>query len=438
MNEVLLRARGRDGGPASLDEYRAAGGYQVVSRMLKDLKPDDMIQTVKDSGLRGRGGAGFPSGMKWSFVPRGEKWDGGPKYLLCNADEMEPGTFKDRVIFDINPHILIEGMILAGYGMEMTEGFVFIRREYFRQADDFEKALDEARRAGMLGRNIGGTSFSFDIHVHRSGGRYICGEETALINAFEGRRANPRAKPPFPATKGLWGRPTTVHNVETLSCVPGIVEHGADWFKKLAANPEGAGTKLFGGSGALEAPKCIERPIGTPLRKLIEEMGGIRGGRKLLAVIPGGASTSFLTAEHLDVPMDFTPVEKLGSRLGTGTFIVFSEDDCPVKGTLNLQRFFARESCGWCTPCREGLPYGVSLLEKIECGQGSPGDIDLLDELYRFIGPNSFCALAGGAAEPIRGLIAHFRSILEEHVTHKGCPFARSSRAAKAGEAIHA
>ena len=432
MNEVLLRAKGRNGAPATLAEYRAAGGYVALPRALKDMKPEEMIQTVKDSGLRGRGGAGFPAGLKWSFVPRGEKADGGPKYLLCNADEMEPGTFKDRYIFDLNPHILIEGIVLAAYAMEMTEGFVFIRREYFRQADDFDKALGEARQAGFLGANIAGGRYSFDIHVHRSGGRYICGEETGLISACEGRRANPRAKPPFPATKGLWGRPSTVHNVETLSCVPGIVEHGAQWFKSLAATPEGAGTKLFGGSGALESPKCIERPIGTPLRKLVEEMGGVRGGRKLLAVIPGGASTSFLTPEHLDIPMDFTAVEKAGSRLGTGTFIVFSEDDCPVKGTLNLQRFFARESCGWCTPCRDGLPYVVSILERIESGRGSLGDLDLLEEVYRVIGPNSFCALATGAVEPIRGLLTHFRAILEEHVAAKGCPFA-SRR-----EAVHA
>jgi NADH-quinone oxidoreductase subunit F len=432
MNDVLLKARGRNGTPASLDEYRASGGYAGLPRVLRDMKSDELIQIIKDSGLRGRGGAGFPSGMKWSFVPRGAQWDGGPKYLLCNADEMEPGTFKDRVLFDHNPHVLIEGMILAAFGMEMTEGFVFIRREYFPQTDDFERALDEARHAGFLGKNLLGSKFSFDIHVHRSGGRYICGEETALINAFEGKRAHPRSKPPFPATKGLWGRPTTVHNVETLACVPGIAANGAEWFKKLAANPEGAGTKLFGGSGALERPACIERPIGTPLRQLIDEMGGVKDGKKLLTVIPGGASTAFLTADQIDVPMDFAPVEKLGSRLGTGTFIVFSEDDCPVKGTLNLQRFFARESCGFCTPCRDGLPMGVEILERIERGQGAKADIDQLDELYQFIGPNSFCALAPGAAEPIKGLIRHFRGLMEEHVTGRGCPF-KGSR-----EAIHA
>ncbi len=432
MTDVLLKAKAKDGRPASLGAYQETGGYAALSRALKDMKSDELIELAKLSGLRGRGGAGFPSGTKWSFVPRGDKWDGGPKYLLCNADEMEPGTFKDRVLFEQNPHILIEGMTLAAYAMEMTEGFVFIRREYFRQADELESALADARRAGLLGEKILGGKFSFDIHVHRSGGRYICGEETALINAFEGKRANPRAKPPFPATKGLWGRPTTVHNVETLANVPGIVANGADWFKQLAAVPEGAGTKLFGGSGALERPMCVERPMGTTLRSLIDEMGGVKGGKKLLTVIPGGASTAFITADQIDVPMGFTSVEKIGSRLGTGTFIVFSEDDCPVKGTLNLQRFFARESCGFCTPCRDGLPFGVEILERLEHGTGSLSDIDLLEQLYAFIGPNSFCALAAGAAEPIKGLIRHFRPLLEEHVSARGCPFAHSH------EAVHA
>jgi NADH-quinone oxidoreductase subunit F len=431
MNEVILRARRKDGQPASLDDYRAAGGYAALARVA-DLKPDDLIQQMKDSGLRGRGGAGFPSGMKWSFVPRGAKSDGGPKYLMCNCDEMEPGTFKDRIILEVNPHALIEGMVLAARGMEMTEGFVFVRREYFRQADDLERALEQARGAGMLGSNIAGSGFSFDIHVHRSGGRYICGEETALLNAFEGKRAQPRSKPPFPATHGLWGRPTTVHNVETLACVPGIVEHGPQWFKGLAANPEGAGTKLYGGSGSVERPMCVERPIGTTLRQLLDEMGGVRGGKKLLGVIPGGASTAFMTPEHLDVPMDYAPLEKIGTRLGTGTFIVFSEDDCPLKGTLNLQRFFARESCGFCTPCRDGLPYGVWLLENLEQGEGTLEDIQRVGELYHYIGPNSFCAHAAGAAEPIKGLLRHFMPILEEHVSSKGCPFAARAEVAYA------
>jgi NADH-quinone oxidoreductase subunit F len=378
---------------------------------------------IKDSGLRGRGGAGFPSGLKWSFVPTGDKHDGGPKYLVCNFDEMEPGTFKDRVIAENNPHVLIEGMILAAYAMEMTDGFIFIRREYFPQARALETAIDEARRAGYLGNGVAGTKWSYDILVHRSGGRYICGEETALLNAFEGRRAQPRAKPPFPATKGLWGRPTTVHNVETLACVPGIVRNGAAWFKGLAKNPEGAGTKLYGGSGSIERPMCIERPIGTTLRELMAEMGGVRDGKKLLGVIPGGASTSFLTPEHLDVPLDFEPVAKVGSRLGTGTFIVFSEDDCPVRGVLNLQKFFARESCGFCTPCRDGLPFGVAILDRIENGRGTMADLDWLDDLYREIGPNSFCAHAAGAAEPVKGLYAHFRHVLEDHVRNGRCTF---------------
>jgi NADH-quinone oxidoreductase subunit F len=434
MTQVLLAARGKNGAPASLDEYRAADGYQALERALKDMKPADLVQMAKDSGLRGRGGAGFPSGMKWSFVATGEKADGGPKYLVVNADEMEPGTFKDRVMIERNPHILIEGILLAAYGMEMTDGFVFIRREYFKQADILERAIAEARAAGILGSSVMGRKWTFDIMVHRSGGRYICGEETALLNAFEGRKAQPRAKPPFPAVRGLWGRPTTVHNVETLGCVPGIVRNGAAWFKGLARNPEGAGTKLYGGSGALERPMCIERPIGTTLRELMAEMGGVKGGKKLLGVIPGGASTAFLTPEHLDVPLDFDPVARVGSRLGTGTFIVFSEDDCPVHGTLNLQRFFARESCGFCTPCRDGLPYGVSILERIENGAGSMQDLEWLDHLYRTIGPNSFCALAAGAAEPVKGLYQHFRPILEEHVKLGRCPFPK--RAAR--EVAHA
>lgn len=430
MADVILRARGADGAPASLAGHRDAGGYAALDA-LGAMKPGEMIQRVKDSGLRGRGGAGFPAGTKWSFVPRGEKNDGGPRYLVCNADEMEPGTFKDRVIFDTNPHVLIEGMILAAYAQEMTEGFVFIRREYFGQYDALQHALDEARRARLLGENIGGSGFDFDIHVHRSGGRYICGEETALLNAFEGRRPIPRAKPPYPATRGLWGRPTTVHNVETLACVPGIVANGAKWFKDLAKNPEGAGTKLYGGSGAVERPRCIERPIGTTLRELLDEMGGVRGGAGFMGAIPGGASTAFITGEHLDVPLDYDPLEKVQTRLGTGTFIVFSENDCPVRGTLNLQRFFARESCGFCTPCRDGLPFGVRLLQRIEAGEGSIADLDLLEAHYEDIGPNSFCAHAAGAAEPVKGLFRHFRQVLEAHVQGGACPFTPE-------EALHA
>jgi NADH-quinone oxidoreductase subunit F len=420
--DVLLAARGRDGAAATLREYRDAGGYEALAA-LRDMAPADLIQRVRDSGLRGRGGAGFPSSVKWSSVPVGEQWDGGPKYLVCNADEMEPGTFKDRVLIEKNPHILIEGMILAGWAQGMSEGFIFIRREYFIPYDILERAIGEAREAGLLGTNVGGHGYAFDIHVHRSGGRYICGEETALLNAFEGRRPTPRAKPPYPAQRGLWGRPTTVHNVETLACVPGIARHGGEWFRKLALNPEGAGTKLYGGSGSIERPLLVERPIGTTLRSLLDEMGGVRGGRALLGVIPGGASTAFITPEHLDVPLDFDPLAKIGSRLGTGTFIVFSEDDCPVRGTLNLQRFFARESCGWCTPCRDGLPYGVWMLERFETGQATAEDLEALDRLYAEIGPNSFCAHAAGAAEPVKGLYAHFRPILEEHVRLGRCPY---------------
>ncbi|HET7224519.1 MAG TPA: NADH-quinone oxidoreductase subunit NuoF [Candidatus Eisenbacteria bacterium] len=425
MPPVLLAARADAGHAATLASYRDAGGYRALDTALRQRTPEELIQQVKDSGLRGRGGAGFPSGAKWGFMLAPEGRDGGGRYLVCNADEMEPGTFKDRVILEQNPHVLIEGMAIASYAMSMTDAFIFVRREYFEQTRRLEAALAEARDAKLLGANILGTEFSLDIHVHRSGGRYICGEETALLNAFEGRRANPRAKPPYPAVSGLWGRPTTVHNVETLACVPGVVEHGAAWFKGLAKNPEGAGTKLYGGSGAVEHPQLIERPIGTTLRELLGEMGGVKGGRKLLGVIPGGASTAFITPEHLDTPMDFDPLVKVGTRLGTGTFIVLSENDCPVKATLNLQRFFARESCGFCTPCRDGLPYGVDLLARLERGEAQREDLDRIDHLFQIIGPNSFCALAAGAAEPVKGLYAHFRDILEAHVTGRGCPFGR-------------
>jgi NADH-quinone oxidoreductase subunit F len=423
VDPVLLAANRDPARAASLGEYRDAGGYRALERVLREVKPEELIQIAKDSGLRGRGGAGFASGAKWSFMLDPQGRDGGPRYLVCNADEMEPGTFKDRVLIERNPHALIEGMVLASWAMSMTEAFVFIRREYFEPARRLEAALEEARRAGLLGERILGGAFSLDIHIHRSGGRYICGEETALLNAFEGRRANPRSKPPYPATHGLWGRPTTVHNVETLACVPSIADRGAAWFKGLARNPEGAGPKLYGGSGAVERPACLERPIGTPLRELLADMGGVRGGKSLLGVIPGGASTPFLTADHLDVPMDFDPLVHAGSRLGTGTFIVLSEDDCPVRATLNLQRFFARESCGFCTPCREGLPFGVRLLEDLEEGRATRAQMDLIAHLYETIGPNSFCAHAAGAAEPVKGLYQHFRDILEAHVEGHGCPF---------------
>jgi NADH-quinone oxidoreductase subunit F len=433
MEPVLLAASADASRAATLREYRDAGGYKGLERALKALSPDDLIQMAKDSGLRGRGGAGFASGVKWGFMQSPAGRDGGPRYLVCNADEMEPGTFKDRVLIERNPHALIEGMALASYAMGMTEAYVFIRREYFEPTRRLEEALAEARREKLLGERLFGSAFGIDIHIHRSGGRYICGEETALLNAFEGRRANPRAKPPYPATHGLWGRPTTVHNVETLACVPGIVAHGAAWFKGLAKNPEGAGTKLYGGSGAVERPMCVERPIGTTLRELLAEMGGVKGGRKLLGVLPGGASTAFITPEHLDVPMDFDPLVKAGARLGTGTFIALSENDCPVRAMVNLQRFFARESCGFCTPCREGLPYGVWLLEKLERGDGTSEDLDLIEHLYREVGPNSFCAHAAGAAEPVAGLYKHFRGILEAHVSERGCPFSHEVAGAGAG-----
>ena len=424
MQEVLLKARGKSGAAASLDDYRAAGGYAGLKRTLGELKPADLIGMIKESGLRGRGGAGFPSGLKWSFVPTGDKWDGGPKYLVCNADEMEPGTFKDRVLIETNPHALIEGMVIAGYGMGMTDGFIFIRREYFKQTAILERAIGEARAAGLLGERISGSGYAFDIHVHASGGRYICGEETALLNALEGKRATPRAKPPFPQVSGLFGMPTIVQNVETLCNLPHIVNNGAAWYKALSRCEDG-GTKLFGVSGKVKNPLCIELPMGTPMREIIEQhAGGMRDGFQLKGWLPGGASTDFLLPEHLDLPMDFASIQKACSRMGTGTAIVLDDKTCPIGMVLSLERFFARESCGWCTPCRDGLPWIERILAAIERGEGQDEDLGILEMHTRFLGPGkTFCAHAPGAMAPLESGLVCFRDEFERHIRGRGCPW---------------
>jgi NADH-quinone oxidoreductase subunit F len=406
-----------------LDGYLSSGGYQGLERVLKEMSPVEVRETVKASGLRGRGGAGFPTGVKWTFFPSDQT---GEKYLVCNCDEMEPGTYKDRVFLETDPHQLVEGMIIAGYAMQIPIGYIFIRYAYAQAATALERAVAEAKNAGMLGPNILGSDFSFELHLHGSAGRYICGEETALLNSLEGKRPNPRFKPPFPAVKGLFGKPTTVNNVETLASVPHIITGGADWFKGLAATEEGAGTKLFCLSGHLEKTVCLELPIGVNLREVVEEHGGgIWKGRKFKACLPGGASTPYLRTEHLDTPLDFGPLEKLGSRLGTGGVTVFDETACMVAVTLNLIRFFARESCGWCTPCRDGLPYVAWLLEKIEAGQGTMDDIDNLRGQLHNINGRSFCALAMGAMGPVEGLLRLFEEELIDHVKKGKCPVKR-------------
>jgi NADH-quinone oxidoreductase subunit F len=409
--------------PPDLKAYKATGGYQAVRKALKGLTPQQVIQMVKDSGLKGRGGAGFPTGLKWSFVPMGEQARH-PKYLVANADEMEPGTFKDRVLLEGDPHQLIEGMILAAYAIQADVAYIFLRWAYKEATVILEKALAEAYDAGYLGKNILGSGYNLEMHLHISAGRYMCGEETGLLNSLEGRRATPRAKPPFPQVSGLWGKPTIVNNVETLSSVPHIVNHGADWFKGLSLTAD-AGTKLYGASGRVNRPGCWELPMGTPLRQIIDEYaGGMRQGYSLRGVIPGGASTDFLVEEHFDIPLDYDYVARAGSRLGTGTMILLDDKTCPVAMVENMEHFFARESCGWCTPCREGLPWAEQLLHAIEIGEGKAGDIDLLMQQCRLLGPgNTFCALAPGAVEPLQSAIKYFREDFERHISEKRCPW---------------
>ncbi len=419
--EQLLFRHNRPGRCVTFDEYRAEGGFAALRKGLTELSPDQVQQLVIDAGLRGRGGAGFPTGKKWSFVPRDLP---GPRWLICNCDEMEPGTYKDRVLLEANPYLLVEGMVLAAYALGVRHAFIFIRRGYETAAANLGQALAEARQTGLLGGNILGSGFSCDIDLHVSAGRYICGEETALMNALEGRRANPRSKPPFPAVKGLWGGPTVVNNVETLANVPAIVLNGPAWFKGLAAIPEASGTKLFCVSGHVREPACLELPLGTPLGEIIDtHCGGMRPGSRFKACLPGGASTPFLTGEHLKVAMEFDRVAKAGSRLGTGGIVVFDETTCMVAVTLNLVRFYARESCGWCTPCREGLPFVRETLTRIEAGEGSVDDIELLREHVKLLN-YAFCALAPGAMGPVEGLLRLFEEEIRDHIIRRGCPFA--------------
>ncbi len=405
---------------ATLDEYRQSGGYQALTKVLAGYSPEQVINKVKDSGLRGRGGAGFPAGMKWSLVPDDAPF---PRYLVVNSDEMEPGTFKDRVLIHSDPHTIIEGVILAGYAASVEKAFFFIRPSYDSCAVILEKEIEKAREAGYLGKNILGSDFSFDIVVHRSGGRYICGEGTAILNAVMGKRPNPIKPPPYPTVKGLWELPTVVNNIETMACVPHIMRNGAEWFKGLAATKKGAGTKLYCVSGKVQQPGCMELPIGTRLSEIIEEhCGGLLEGSEFKACLPGGASTRYLTKKLYDVEMDFDPLSEVGHRLGTAAIMVFDHKTCLVATTLNLTTFFARESCGWCTPCREGLPYLRHLLWRIENGEGKEEFIPMIRTMSKYLW-NAYCALAPGAAGPIESLLTFFEDEVREHISQKKCPF---------------
>ncbi len=403
--------------PLNLREYEATGGYRAVRKALKDMKPGDITKLVKDANLRGRGGAGFPTGVKWGLVPMypaGEPIKS--KYLVCNADEMEPGTFKDRLLMESDPHQMVEAMIVSGYAIQATRAYIFLRGEYVEAAQNLNAAIAEANAAGYLGTNILRSGWSMDLHVHTGAGRYICGEETALINSLEGRRANPRAKPPFPAIAGLWGKPTVVNNVETLYCVPHIINFGAAWFHDLnQGRSQDGGTKLYGVSGRAKKTGVWELPIGTTAREILEvHGGGMKDGLKLKAWLPGGASTDFLMPEHLDLAMDFDTIAKAGSRMGTGLLTVVDDKQNMVSVVRNLEDFFARESCGWCTPCRDGLPWTHKLLLSLEAGQGQKGDIEVLEQMTRFLGPGkTFCAHAPGAMEPLQSALKFFRGEFE-------------------------
>ncbi|MGL4668007.1 MAG: NADH-quinone oxidoreductase subunit NuoF [Saezia sp.] len=415
--------------PVWLEEYRRSNGYAGLEKALKSHTPSEVIELVKASGLSGRGGAGFSTGLKWSFMSKDENLK--ERYILCNADEMEPGTYKDRLLMEQLPHLLVEGMIIAGFAIKAYRGYIFIRGEYVEAARHLEKAIEEAKAAGLLGKNILNSGYDFELVVHTGAGRYICGEETALINCLEGRRANPRAKPPFPGAVGAWGKPSCVNNVETLCNVPSILADGVDWYRGLSAGKgESMGTKLMGFTGRVKNPGLWELPFGIPARQLFEEYaGGMQDGLKLKAWLPGGAGTDFLIEEHLDLPMDFPPIAKAGSRLGTALATAVDDQTSMVSLLANIETFFSRESCGWCVPCREGLPWSVKILRALERKEGQPGDIETLEHLCKMWAPgHTFCALAPGAAEPLQSAIKYFRAEFEagiaKHSTERLRPIA--------------
>jgi NADH-quinone oxidoreductase subunit F len=420
--EKPLTANLRPGEPLSLKEYEKTGGYQALRKALK-MDRQDIISMISESKLRGRGGAGFPTGTKWASCPSIEKLPG-LRYFIADADEMEPGAFKDRLLMEGDPHQFLEGIIIGSYAVSAEEAFIFLRWEYTIAQRRLKTAIAEAHASGYLGKNILGTDVHVDLHLHVSAGRYICGEGTALANSLEGKRAIPHSKVPRQTECGLWGRPTLMNNVETLCNIPHIINKGPEWFKSLSLSTDG-GTKIFGVSGKVKRSGAWELPMGTPMREILEEhAGGMRDGLKFRGVMPGGASTDFLVEEHLDVKMDFESLQKAGSRLGTGTMIVLDDQTCPVGIVHNLERFFAQESCGWCTPCREGLPWVASILKAMEEGQGQPGDLELLEFHTKHLGPGrTFCALAPGAMEPLQSALKFFRDDFERHISEKRCPW---------------
>jgi len=410
---------GLDGDNWRLADYVQRGGYEALRKILTTgMKPEDVIAEVKASGLRGRGGAGFPTGLKWSFMPRAFP---GQKYLVCNSDEGEPGTFKDRDILRFNPHVVIEGMAIAAYAMGISVGYNYIHGEIFEVYQRFEAALEEARAAGFLGKDILGSGFDFQLHAFHGYGAYICGEETALLESLEGKKGQPRFKPPFPASFGLYGKPTTINNTETFAAVPWIIRNGGQAYLDVG-KPNNGGTKLFSISGDVARPGNYEIPLGTPFAKLLELAGGMRDGKKLKAVIPGGSSAPVLPADiMMDITMDYDAIAKAGSMLGSGAVIVMDETRCMVKSLLRLSYFYFEESCGQCTPCREGTGWLYRIVNRIEHGEGRPEDLELLDSVAGNIMGRTICALGDAAAMPVRGFLKHYRDEFAYHIEHKRC-----------------
>jgi NADH-quinone oxidoreductase subunit F len=419
MNAPVIFSTRHFDQPWTLENYLKVGGYQALRKVLAEkIPPEAIIAEVKASGLRGRGGAGFPTGLKWSFMPRQYQ---GEKYIICNSDEGEPGTCKDWDILRFNPHLLIEGMAIAAYTMGVKTGYNYVHGEIFEAYERMEAACEEARKAGYLGKNILGSDFEFDLHNHLGYGAYVCGEETALIESIEGKKGQPRFKPPFPASYGLYGKPTTINNTETFSSIPYIINNGGLKFADLGV-PNSGGVKLFSVSGHVNKPGNFEMPLGTPFRTLLEMAGGVRGGNKLKAVIPGGSSMPVLPAEiMMDVNMDFDSLQKAGSYLGTGAIIVMDETTCMVKALERLSYFYHEESCGQCTPCREGTGWLYRIVHRIEHGEGRPEDLDLLLDLCNNIAGRTICALGDAAAWPVQGFLKHYRKEFEYHIEHKRC-----------------
>jgi NADH-quinone oxidoreductase subunit F len=402
----------------TLEAYEERGGYAALKKAL-GMDPDAIIEAVKDSGLRGRGGAGFPTGMKWGFIPQDNPK---PKYLVVNADESEPGTCKDIPLMMANPHVLVEGVAISSFAIRAHHAFIYIRGEVLHVIRRVQAAVAEAYRAGHLGKNIHGSGYDLDVVVHAGAGAYICGEETALLEGLEGRRGQPRLRPPFPAVAGLYASPTVINNVESIASVPSIVEHGASWFASMGTE-KSKGYGIFSLSGHVERPGQFEAPLGITLRELIDLAGGIRQGHELKFWTPGGSSTPLLTTEHLDVPLDFEAVGEAGSMLGTRALQIFDDTTCVVRAVLRWTEFYKHESCGKCTPCREGTWWLVQILAALERGEGKESDLDLLlDQCDNILG-RSFCALADGAVSPISSSIQYFRDEYLAHLTHGGCPF---------------